>query len=99
MSDVRQDAALIDLHLPLHAKKLEQHLHTSLRRKHLRDKRSDSAKWPLQNLHLAANLDLRANLNGLRINHHLAQSLNYILPDNGCNTSKLDDVGNAMAGP
>ena len=92
-----QDAALIDLHLPLHAKKLEQDLHRSLSRKHLRDKRPDSAKWPLQNLHFAANLDLRANFYRFCINHHLAQSLNDFLSDNGCDATELDDMGNAMA--
>ena len=94
-----QDAALIDLYFPLHAKKLEQHLHARLCRKHLRDKRPDSAEWPLQNLHLAANLDLRADFNGLLIHHHLAQSLNDILTDHGGDSSKLNDVGNAMACP
>ena len=93
-----QDAALIDLHFPLHAKKLEQHLHARLCWEHLRDKRPYSAERPLQNLHLAANLDLRANFNSFLIHHHLAQSLNNILTDHGRDSTKLNDVRNAMAG-
>jgi hypothetical protein len=57
----------------------------------------NSAEGPLENLHLATNLDLCADFHRFCIHHNLAQGFDNILPDNRCDASKLDDVGNSMA--
>lgn len=97
MGDVRQDAAFLDFDLALHAEEFEENFHTSLGRKNLSDDGSNSAEGPLENLHLAAHLDLCADFHRFHIHHNLTQGFNNILPDNRCDASKLDDVGNSMA--
>jgi hypothetical protein len=98
MSDMGQDATFLDLHLTLHTKQFKENFYTRLGWKNLRYKGPNSAESPLQNLHLGAHLDLRADFNRLLTHYRLAQSFDNILPDNGSYSSKLDDVGNAVAG-
>ncbi len=97
MGDVRQDAAFLDFDLALHAEEFEENFDTSLCRKNLSDYGVNSAEGPLENLHLATNLDLCADFHRFCIHHNLAQGFDNILPDNRCDASKLDDVGNSMA--
>ena len=98
MSDMGQDATFLDLYLALHAKQLKKNFHTRLGGKNLRHKRRNAPESPFQNLHLGAHLDLRADFNRLLTHYRFAQSFNYILPDDGSYSSKLDDVGYAVAG-
>ena len=98
MGDMGQDTTFLDLHLTLHTKKLKKNFHTRLGGKNLCHKRPNATESPLHNLHLSAHLDLRADFNRLLTNYRLAQSINNIFPDNGRCSSKLDDVGNAVAG-
>lgn len=99
MGNVGKDAAFLDFDLPLHAEQFEENLHTGLSRENLRDYSPDSAERPLEHLHLAAYLDLRADFHRFRIHNNLAQGFDNILAHNGGDASKLDDMGNPMAGP
>ena len=93
-----QDTTLGNLDLPLHAKKFEKHLHARLGWKNLGDDGLDAAEGSLQNLHLAAHLDMGADFHSFLIDHSLSQGFDDLFPHDGSDAAKFHNMRDSVTG-